>query len=79
MEANRYTYFHMSQSAYFEYDVSYSDGAGETTEVRRYSSGKGTLYRCLYRAYMDGEAAGPQFQQACDYESVKRNPQRAWE
>ena len=79
MEANRYTYFHMSQSAYFEYDVSYSDGAGETTEVRRYSSGKGTLCRCLYRAYMDGEAAGPQFQQACDYESVKRNPQRAWE
>ena len=41
MEANRYTYFHMSQRAYFEYDVSYSDGAGETTEVRRYSSGKG--------------------------------------
>ena len=41
MEANLYTYFHMSQSAYFEYDVSCSDGAGETTEVRRYSSGRG--------------------------------------
>ncbi|MEC8050953.1 MAG: hypothetical protein VX210_09200 [Myxococcota bacterium] len=79
MEANRYTYFHRSQRAYFEYDVSYSDGAGETTEVRRYSSGKGTLCRCLYRSYMDGESAGPQFQSACEYESVKRNPQRAWE
>ena len=79
MEANRYTYFHQSQRAYFEYDVSYSDGAGETTEVRRYSSGKGTLCRCLYRSFMDGESAGPQYQSACEYESVKRNPQRAWE
>ena len=80
-EWDRYTYFWQSDRAYFEYDVGMSHAEGIKTEVRRYSSGSGGLCRCLFREIkVDwGETGGPQFQQACTSESVKRNPARAWE